>query len=816
MQDFRHMRPVQLRQTCLLMGLLLFCSRLAIAQLDPQMLYQQALNEYGMRHLKEARRHFETLIRDHPKHPLARRASIELARILTDMREFDKAIEKLTPLAESTEASYERKLARDALLKLLADLQRFKPAVDLLEKWRAEDQNDLVLARRLADFYLQTGREDEARTLLEGLLERTADREVFRDLLQLAVRSGRLENLLNTIEGRAVRYRRVDYLEFAGDCLLALRREKEAVDLLREAPETRQNPLLLAKLARLLLSRNEIEPARDVYEQLVAMSPDNREYRRALGHCLHQLKRTNEAMAVWRGIFGQLGISQLEAYQFLLDTLIEHRLYEESLEVFQEARAALGNFGLFAEEKAGVLMTLGRESEAIDEYLLALPAGGFKIDIFDKLYGYHGKKVDLEQKLRDLMAGSDSFYAARRALIELYFREGRTDQIAKVVALAQGGMSDDMLYERIQQALSTQADGFVRKLIVSLIQQFYQSSLAWRLAPALLELPDQTPEEQQEAKTIAATLASRSNPPDFLLRRRLLVSLAAFHLNTLSDPQGAADWLRQAEAITAGGTRREAFQIQILACRLHTLQGRFTEAENCLARLRGLMNDPTTPKPPAGTDPWTVHEDEDTFIMSGSEFADPIGGELTAEDRAQFLYTEAWVLAHKGEYQPALTKLRSIIDEYPSSFWINDALALALEITMGSIGNMEALGKLLGAERAAGVGSYSAALELYDQVRQLASGTSLAPEAEARHILLSERTASPTGLISRIDTFRKTNPAHLAGADLLLLKYRLQKRLNISIDIGQQTLREFLDRYPGDLRGRRVSRLLQGSAESGR
>ncbi|HNV70133.1 MAG TPA: tetratricopeptide repeat protein, partial [Candidatus Ozemobacteraceae bacterium] len=623
--------------------------------------------------------------------------------------------------------------------------------------------------------------------------------------------------LLNTIESRSVRYRRVDYLEFASDCLLALRRDKEAADLLRDAPETRQHPPLLAKLARLLLSRNDLEAARAAYEQLVTMNPDSREYRRALGHCLSQMKRPDEALTVWRGIFGQMGISQLEAYQFLLDTLIEHRLYEESLDVFQEARAALGNAGLFAEEKAGVLMTLNRESEAIDEFLLALPAGGFKIDIFEKLYGYHGKKVDLEQKLRDLMSSGEAFYVARRALIELYFREARPEQVAKVVALAQGGLSDDMLFERIQQALSTQADGFVRQIIVSLIQQFHQSSLAWRLAPGLLELPDQTPTELQEAREIATTLAARPNPPDFLLRRRLLIALAIFHLDTLSDPQEAVRWLSQAESMPSGGSRREAFQMHVLACRLHTLQGRFSDTDNDLARLRGLIGDPTAPAatPPA-TDPFGDSGAEGGLDLGESDYSNLVGGELTADDRAQFIYLEAWVLCHKGEYQPALTKLRSIIDEFPSSTWVNDALALALEITMGSIGTMEALGKLFGAERAVAVGSFPAALDLYEQVRVLASGTSLSQEAEARHILLSERTASPAALIARIDAFRKANPAQLTGADLLLLKHRLQRRMNSSADERQQTLREFLDRYPGDLRGRRVTRLLQSPAEASR
>ncbi|HNV71249.1 MAG TPA: tetratricopeptide repeat protein, partial [Candidatus Ozemobacteraceae bacterium] len=186
----RSQQPVRSSQVLLQLCLLLLWVSSAMAQIDPQLLYQQALNEYSMRHLKEARRNYETLIRDYPQHPLARRAAIELARILADLREFDKAIERLTPVADSPDASYERKMARDALLKMLAELQRFKPAVDLLEKWRASQPEDLSLARQLADFYLQTGREDEARTLLEGLLERTADHEVFRDLLQLATRSG--------------------------------------------------------------------------------------------------------------------------------------------------------------------------------------------------------------------------------------------------------------------------------------------------------------------------------------------------------------------------------------------------------------------------------------------------------------------------------------------------------------------------------------------------------------------------------------------------------------------------------------------------
>ncbi|MBF0499092.1 MAG: hypothetical protein HQM09_03070, partial [Candidatus Riflebacteria bacterium] len=263
-------------------------------------LFQDALSELSQRRLKSAREKLEKLIKEYPKHEIVTHATVDLAKILIDERSFDRAIELLIPIADRPIIDADVHNARIMLLKTLGDLQRFKQGIDLLEKWWKADSSNVDTGRNLAAFYLQSGRADEGRLLLEGLLERTADPEVFNDLLKLAVKSGGIDSLFNTIEGRKARYKSVDFLEFTVNCLIAMRQDASASQRLREAPETQDSISLLRKLARLDLDSNHPELALDSYKRVEQLGVRDWENIKAIGHCLFMLKRIPEAIRTWR------------------------------------------------------------------------------------------------------------------------------------------------------------------------------------------------------------------------------------------------------------------------------------------------------------------------------------------------------------------------------------------------------------------------------------------------------------------------------------------------------------------------------------
>ena len=355
---------------------------------DAVRLYHEAMNAYSLRHLKAARDHLNELVKEWPDHPLNRRARIELARVCVDLREYDRAIELLSGVAEGPANDGDTVTALDSLVELLFTMQRFKLGVDLLEKrWQA-NPNDVDLGKNLAKFYLQTGRSEEAQLLLENLLERTSRRDVFADLLKLATKTGTVERLMSAIQQRSARYRAADYLEFVTDCLMSLNRNEEAVKMLRESPETRTDIGLLRKLARLELELKDPAASLQTLRQVEQLLPNDWETSKAAGHCLFLLGKPAEAVEEWRRHLSSQTVPRPDGYQLFTEVLIEHKLYPEALEAFAQARQALGNPVQFAEERAGVLEAMGRHEEALDEYLSAMANGMFKIDIFEKLYTY--------------------------------------------------------------------------------------------------------------------------------------------------------------------------------------------------------------------------------------------------------------------------------------------------------------------------------------------------------------------------------------------------------------------------------------------
>ncbi|MBI3039219.1 tetratricopeptide repeat protein, partial [bacterium] len=435
---------------------MIFHSFQANSQNDPAViLYQEAINEYGFRHLKPAKERLERLIKLYPSHSLSNRAKIDLGRVMIDNREYDKAIEVLTPLTEISNPQC--KEAREMLITLLLELQRFRQGVDLLEKWWKESQGNPELGRKLASFYLQCGRADEAKVLLESLLERTARRDVFDDLLRLSAKSGQLETLLSAIESRSARYKTIDYLDFTSDCYIALKEPEKAVTILEKAPETATSLLLLQKLSRLELSRNRPEKALESFRRIERIIPNDWNNEKALGHCLFLLGKKDEAISTWRKTLSGQPYPNQEFYQLFSGVLIEHNLYEEALLVFSEARTALGSPIIFAQERASVLETLNRKKEAVDEYLVALQNDPYMPEILEKLIKLpeKGSVFNLKEKIKELIPHSQSL-SLKKALLEIYFREQNLNAIPEILTLVSpvGSMFDQVFFERINEALT--------------------------------------------------------------------------------------------------------------------------------------------------------------------------------------------------------------------------------------------------------------------------------------------------------------------------------------------------------------------------
>jgi tetratricopeptide (TPR) repeat protein len=744
---------------------------------DAGSLYSEALSYNAQRKLKLSRERLEKLIKDHPQHPLAQPAKLELAKILYDMREFDRSIDLLIPLADGTDASVNPGLAREILIKQLGELNRYKLGVELLEKWWEADHADTALGRKLASFYLQTGKSDEARLLLEGLLERTTNREVFQDLLTLSIKSGTLESLINTIEQRRFRYRTLEYLDFMTDCHLAMAQEKKAVELLREAPEVRNSVPLLKKLGRIELGLKEYEKAIEAFALIHRLNPLDWENVKALGDCHFLLGRKTEAMTIWKSPLSRQLYPAPEGYQMLADVLIEHQLYQEALDILSEARVAIGNPHLFAEDRARVLDSLNRKDEAIEEYLSALSYGSYRFDIFNKLYESQNASFSLKLRLQEAMKAGTNI-ALKKSLMEVLFREKRLETIPEFHAFDfSDGTLEYLLLERLQQAMTEDPSPFVHQLMLVLMQTYKRSSLALQIGSLILSHPDATKIQKAAALREAEALLIIEPCPDVTQKIRLLIDLGKFCQEQFADLRKAETFARaaldlQAESLHPAAAREGLFFLM----RLEGINERFEPASRFLERAQGLP-------------------------------------ETDDETPARFALEKAWLAAHRGEFQPALDSLRTVIDEYPDSLWVNDALSFALSLTMSSEGDLDTLGNLLAAERATQRGDASAALILLEKVEKTATDTPLLKDIQAKRFLISLQASDPAFVTSNtagLEAWMARNPAHWAIPDLMMLKWRrLRETPGNHESAVVELLKEFQERFPGDLRCRRVKLALQ-------
>ncbi|MEW6708600.1 MAG: tetratricopeptide repeat protein [Candidatus Riflebacteria bacterium] len=750
-------------------------------------LYQDAAAAMRMRRLTEARAMLQKIITDYPDDFYATLARRMLIEILRDLNETEPAIKMLKEMLEQDKTTDSQNWAREMLCNLLYDLQRFREGVELLESWRKITPNDLWTERQLARFYLQSGRKDEAWMILETQLERTAAPDAFRDLLDLAMKSGEIDKLLKTLEDRRTRFRSRDFAYFMSDCYLALGRKDKAIEAIKATPDLNRDWLLLEKLSDLLIDTGKIEEALQTLQQVDSIVPDNWATLKKLGHCLMLLKRKDEALEAWRRPFRHPHFQRQDQYMNYTTVLIEHQLYEEALAGFIEARKILANPVIFAEEIATVLESLGRKTEALEEYIQVFASGQFDLEVFNKLYESDGPAFNLEQKLRSHLGSSYSL-AVRQALIELFFRRQTPDggnRITQLI-LASNGILDDFMYERLNQDASVFAANFHFDLCRSLIAAKPSSTLALRLGALMLRMARLEPILGQVAFHEATKIAVTKETVDAGLKAALLLELADYAFTIDRAPDSAMhllDLILQSELLKAAPER--AVEAAIARAHIMICLEDYQQAESLLAQNHKNVEAAR----------------ENIFTVN------PIG---ETDYLARINLESAFLEMNRGDLQKALDLLKNIVENMPESVWTNDALAMALLITRTSVGDLSLNKKLLRARRLAATGKSSEAADQYAEiVAGNASLTVLIDELKAEQILVASGHLNDEQLSEKITEFSKLLPDSYFTADLLERQLLLLRRKGADEAEIRKLMQTFIDRFPNDLRSGRFKKLIE-------
>lgn len=755
-------------------------------------LYQNGMNALRMRKLTVARELFKELIEKHPEDIHTSMARRQMASVMREMQEYDEAISILNEMISNEKSEDNLRYARAELIDILFELQRFRQGIELLEAWRKENPEDIQLSRNLAKFYLQTGRKDEAWLMLESVMEKSASPAAFKDLLNLALVSGEIETLLESLASKRTRFRSNDYADYVSDCYLALNRKDKAIEALQEVDDLERFYNIQTKLADLLISTEKYEEAFNVLTMSSRIMPGEWSVIKKMGHCRFMQGKRDEAMAIWRKPLELPFMQRQTFYVDLASVLIEHQLYEEALEVYAEARTVLQQRTMFSEEVASVLDALGRSDEALEEYLQVMVAGIYRTEIFERLYEAYKKGFALEDRLKALENSTKS-PAISQALLEFLFRKADISVIDEILQIVtrNAGRFDEVFYERLNQEALLSPTQFHFSLTQKMISARKNSSLALRLADLILEMGPMDEKWVEEAFSSAKTVAVEKHTADAELKAQLLVHLAEYSLNNLFSIDKAhalTDEILQTPLAKAAESK--ALDAAILKARMLIYQEKFIEAASLLDETENLIS----------------RANENIFAIN------PIS---KSEFLAQVLLERARLHAHQSDPQKALESLKNIVETLTESDWTNEALELANFIVRRSIGNFEMLQRALKSERLTYQSDFRGAVkELEKAMTTTASATELLTEMEAEVIELQKHFLPAADVIKTIEAFAAKHQQHFKTADLFELKWKLLKREGAPKAEITEQLQTFVDLFPNDLRSGRFKKILSMQTES--
>ena len=757
---------------------------------DASALYNEAVRAYRTRHFNLAKQCFYKLIEQYPDDRMAEIARSNLAVLLRDLKEYDKAIEIYKEIIEKSTYEGDKSSAKIQLVEILYTIHRYREGIELLEEWMKKDPQNVDIARKLAQFYLQTGNKDEAWLMLERLMEK-GEKKAFDDLLDLAIRSGEVDKLLNSLDSHRTRLKSSIYYSYLADCYLALGRKDKAIEALKDNKNYDKDISTLRKLSDIQISAKLTDDAIETLEKLISYLPTDWQTLRKLGNCYYTKGNKQKAIDVWKSPLRRRYGNTQDSYINFTAVLIEHQLLEEALAAFDEARDFFKQDTLFAEEKAAVLEALGRSKEAMEENLNVLSDGIYKEEIFEKLYKAKIDGFSLENRLITLNEGNYN-QAITQALIEFYFRKARIADIDKMVALVDNQSAiffDDLFYDRLRQEALLVPEDFHFSLMKKMMEARKGSALELKLAALMLKMPEYNEKWQKEAYEYAKNTAEYKTVADSDLKYQLFLDLADFSFYYLKSPKEADKYLNMLlNSNVIAPTKSKIIEAKLMQAMLHTYMSDFPKSEEILAEVGSIL-------------------DRNDF-----------SGGLTRLEQEEFYMQQKVELArlktHMGQYQEALDALKDIIENHKEGDWVNDGLELALNITRYSVGDFTAINHKFKAERLAACGNNTEALSEIDlAIKALpASSTFLIADLEADKILLSENK-SYEDVSKAITKFFVKYPENLKKADLVEYKIKLMQRSNFSQDKIDEEMRSFIANYPSDLRSGKYKHSLENGGK---
>ena len=398
----------------------------------------------------------------------------------------------------------------------------------------------------------------------------------------------------------------------------------------------------------------------------------------------------------------------------------------------------------------------------------------------------------MEERLNALNKG-DFNQAIIQALIELYFRKARMEDIDKLVSLIDEQSAiffDDLFYDRLRQEALLVPEEFHFSLMKRMMEARKNSTLELKLAILMLKMPEYFEKWQKEAYGYSKRTVESKEIADVELKYNLYLKMAEFVFDFMKNPKEADSYLATFlnQDITVS-YKSKIIEAKLMRAKLHTYMSDFPKAEE-------ILND----------------------VGSILDKNDYIGG-LTRLETEEYLMQQkvelARLKAHMGQYQESLDLLKDIVENHKEGEWVNDGLELALDITRYSLGDLSAIDHKFKAERFAACGDNTQAIsEINAAIEALpASSTSLIADLEADKIMLSSDNVDFNELSKQIKLFLAKYPDNIKNADIADFKIKLMQRLNQSQDRIDEEMRNYIVNFPSDLRSGKYKHSLENGGK---
>ncbi|MDD3002129.1 MAG: tetratricopeptide repeat protein, partial [Candidatus Riflebacteria bacterium] len=626
---------------------------------EAYIMYNDAISAYRMRRFTYAKTKLQELIKKYENDGYSEIARVHLAQMYKETKEYDKAIELYKEIIQRRAGLNEAQMAKKDLAELYLSIQRYKDGTEFLEALRKEEPNNVEYSVLLADFYLQTARGDEAWLLLQNVLETHGSYQAFKKLLELSIRTGEVEKLINTIESRKVRYSENRYIDFITDCYIAQKDSKKAIKALMEYEKINIDGSMLQKLTGLLFQEKMYETSIEYLNKILDINPEDWPTLRRLGVVYFKLDKKDKAIETWARPFKGKNIFGRESLMNYVSVLIEHQFYDEAITAIEDYRKRTYDVSAFAVEKANILYSTGKKSEAMEEYLLTFVGGTYLNDTFEKLYEEQSADFSLGKRLSELYRTKGN-RAVVQALFEYHFRQGQKDdsQIIADIVNEAGGALDDLFYQRFRQDASTNASvSFYFDLISKVIQLRKNTSLELKLATEAIKMAYEHKNYGKKLYNLAKAVAEKDLKTDLEMSANLNLKVAQYALYELYDINDAKKYL---DSILKSQFlilySKIAVEAALIDADVKIFEEKYDEAQKALKESLSL-----------------IEESSDDVIIE-------------SDNLINHALKEAKLALHKENYQEALEILKSTVENSPESKYANDSLKMAMDITRLSVG----------------------------------------------------------------------------------------------------------------------------------